>query len=87
MSARCEGDARTSSGAGNRNGGRRAAVLSVAGVRPGGQLAVFGFEFVEAEGDAIVHNVVDVTAELTERYGPDDVQVIVPMNVGNYGCQ
>jgi exodeoxyribonuclease V alpha subunit len=42
-----------------------------------------GFRFVETED--VIETVSDTAAQLIARYGSDDVQVIVPMNVGDYG--
>ena len=42
------------------------------------------FEFVEADGD-LVEQVVDVAAFYVRKHGRDAVQVISPMNVGEYG--
>lgn len=42
------------------------------------------FRFVEADA-GLVDAVVDVTAELVGRYGRDEVQCIVPTNVGPHG--
>lgn len=44
------------------------------------------FEMIEAESD-LVEKVVGVAAELADRYGREEVQVVVPMNVGHYGAK
>lgn len=42
------------------------------------------FEFVVADDD-LVERVVDVAAHYVQRHGRDNVQVVAPMNVGDYG--
>lgn len=44
-----------------------------------------GFRFIETED--VLETCSDVTARLVATHGSDDVQVIVPMNVGEYGTR
>jgi exodeoxyribonuclease V alpha subunit len=44
------------------------------------------FQHIEADGD-LVDQVVEAASYLADKYGRDEVQVVVPMNVGPYGAK